>query len=186
MNQKRRPILKVFPKNKKGQFYLIAAIIIITIIIGFAAIKNYTQKKEVIKLYNLGEELGIESENVLDYGTYNEFNETQTEDILTNFIEGYASYASEDQNLYFIFGNVEKINVIAYQELATEIYVDIGEGVNIIEPGEKEELVPRNGIIHKVIITIEDLTYEFDLEQGENFYFVISQEIEGEQYVVTS
>jgi len=59
-------------RQKRGQFYLIAALIIIAVIIGFAGISNYIQKKEVIKLYDLGEELGIESQNVLDFGTYNE------------------------------------------------------------------------------------------------------------------
>lgn len=184
MNRKRG--LNLFPQNRKGQFYLIAAIIIIGLIIGFAAVKNYTQKKEVIKLYNLGEELGIESENVLDYGTYNELNESEMEGLLTDFVESYADYAAEGKNLYFIYGNWQKINVVAYQELNTTIYVDIGEGVKLIQPGEKEEFIPTDGVIHKVIITIEELTYEFELTYGENFYFVISQEIEGEQYVVTS
>ena len=177
------------PKNRKGQFYLIAAIIIIAIIIGFAAIKNYTQKKEVIKLYNLGDELKIESENVLDYGTYNGFEKEEMEEFLIKFIESYADYASEGKNLYFLFGNNQKFNFIAYQELATKISIDIGEGINIVQTndvGELKEFFPEDGEIDKVIITIEDLVYEFDLEQGENFYFIISQEIEGEQYVVTS
>jgi len=183
MNQKRG--LNLFPRNKKGQFYLIAAIIIIALIIGFAAVKNYTQKKEVIKLYNLGEELGIESENVLDYGTYNELNENDMEDLLTDFVESYADYASEDRNLYFLFGNSKKFNFIVYQDLAFEISVDIGEGIEIIQTG-KSEFIPKDGKIEKVIITIGERTYDFDLEQGENFYFIISQEIEGEQYVITS
>ena len=53
-------------RQKRGQFYLIAALVIIAVIIGYAGISNYLEKKESIKLYNLGEELGIESENVLD------------------------------------------------------------------------------------------------------------------------
>ena len=185
MNQKRG--LNFFPKNRKGQFYLIAAIIIIAIIIGFAAIKNYTQRKEVIKLYDLGEELGIESKNVLDYGTYNEFNENEMEDLLTDFVEGYANYTAEGKNLYFIFGNSKKINVMAYQELNTTIYVGVGGEMSLIEPGEKQPFYPAEGqdIISKVIIAIEELIYEFELKYGENFYFIIFQEIGGEEYVVT-
>jgi len=184
MIEKRRGI---FPRNKRGQFYLIAAIVIIAIIIGFAAIKNYTQRREIIKLYDLGEELGIESENVLDYGTYNGLNEDEMEVLLTSFVQGYASYTSEGKNLYFLFGNWKKINFIAYQDLNTTIYVDIGEGVKLIEPGEAYEFTPSEGkAIYDVEVIIEDLTYDFALEYGENFYFIISQEIEGEQYVVTS
>jgi len=187
MNKKRKGKLIILPKNKKGQFYLIAAIIIIAIIIGFAAVKNYTQRREVIKLYNLGQELGIESENVLDYGTYNGLNEDEIEELLTSFVEGYASYSSEGKNLYFIFGNWKKINVIAYQDLATEIYIGIGEELTLIEPGEEYEFTATEGeSIHDVSVIIENLTYDFELQYGENFYFIISQEIEGEQYVVTS
>ncbi len=46
-------------RNKRGQFYLIADIIIIAAIIGYAAVSKYLGKTESVKLYNLGEELGI-------------------------------------------------------------------------------------------------------------------------------
>ncbi|MEJ2267910.1 MAG: hypothetical protein P8X70_02450 [Nanoarchaeota archaeon] len=179
---------KIFPKNRKGQFYLIAAIIIIAIIIGFAAVSNYAKKKEVIKLYDLGEELGIESENVLDFGTYNEYSEEDMEDLLTEFVQSYSSYATEGKNLYFLFGNNKEFHFIAYQELASDVSIDIGEGINLIqtEPGQKYDFTPENGKISEVKIIIGDLEYEFDLKPGENFYFIISQEIEGEQYVVKS
>ncbi len=37
----------------------------------------------------------------------------------------------------------------------------------------------------KVIVIIHGVEYVFELEKGENFYFVISQEIGGEKHVVT-
>ena len=157
-----------FPKNNKGQFYLIAALIIITIIVGFVVVSNYLEKKEAIKLYDLGEELGIESENVLDFGTYNEFNESEMDTLLHEFVDSYAEYIEEGIEIYFIFGNPEKITVIGYREL--EEYPSI----SVYSPTEK-----------KVIVTINSIEYEFKLKPGENFYFVISQEIEGEQHVVT-
>ena len=57
-------------KQKRGQFYLVAAIVIISLIVGFSVVSNYATNKEVVKLYDLKEELGIESANVLKYGTY--------------------------------------------------------------------------------------------------------------------
>lgn len=178
----------IFMKNKKGQFYLIAAIIIIGIIIGFAAVKNYTSRKEVIKLYNLGEELKIESENVLDYGTYNEFDDEQIDALLTKFVETYEKEATEGKNLYFIFGNEKKINVIAYQSLYEKIQLGIeGEALELIEPGETYEFYPGDGgSIHKFVVVIEEHEYPFELKYGKNFYFILTQEIEEGQYVVTS
>jgi len=156
-------------RQKRGQFYLIAALIIIAVIIGFAGISNYIQKKEVIKLYDLGEELGIESQNVLDFGTYNEYNQEQMQDLLEDFIASYAEYIEEGIDISFIFGNYEEITIITYQELAvnptTETYEPLPGG--------------------RVTVIINGTNYSFRLRPGENFYFVISQEIEGEQYVVT-
>jgi len=154
-------------KNRRGQFYLIAALVIISVIIGYAGISNYLAKKESIKLYDLGEELGIESENVLDFGTYNEFNESEMETLLREFVETYAAYIEEGIEIYFIFGDADEITVVGYKEL------------------EEVPFISAEIIEKKVIVTINGIEYEFKLKKGENFYFVISQEIEGEQYVVT-
>jgi len=169
-----KPICNIFnmkrgrTKNKKGQFYLIAAIIIITIILGFVAISNYSKKKSAIKIYDLGEELGIESENVLDFGTYNEYNETEMETLLNDFIEIYATYIEEGIEIYFIFGNFEKITVIGYQELEDVPFMDV-----YTDPGKE------------VIVTINSVEYKFKLKPGENFYFIISQEIGEEEHIIT-
>ena len=43
--------------GKKGQFYLIAAIILATIIIGISVVMNYSKKQDSGNLENLKEEL---------------------------------------------------------------------------------------------------------------------------------
>ncbi len=157
-------------KNRKGQFYLIAALIIITLIIGYAGVSNYLEKKESIKLYNLGEELGIESQNVLDYGIYNELEEEAMAILLEDFVKTYAAYIEEGIEITFIFGNPEKITVMGYRELEEVPFISW----EITESGKE------------VIVTINGIDYEFKLKPGENFYFVISQDIGGEQYVITN
>ena len=61
-------------KNRRAQFFLIAAVVIIVVVVSIVTISNYTEKRDVVKLYDLGQELGIEGQNVLDYGTYSELN----------------------------------------------------------------------------------------------------------------
>jgi cysteine-rich repeat protein len=107
-------------REKRGQFFLIAAVVIIVVTVSIVTISNYTQKKDTVKLYDLGQELGIESQSVLDYGTYSELNETQMKALMENFIQNYVDYIGETGNLYFVFGNMNKINVIGYQQLANE------------------------------------------------------------------
>ncbi len=121
MRNKRGQMPAIFPKkNRRGQFFLIAAVVIIVVTVSIVTISNYTQKKDTVKLYDLGQELGIESQSVLDYGTYSELNETQMKMLMENFIQNYVDYIGETGNLYFVFGNRQKINVIGYQQLTNE------------------------------------------------------------------
>lgn len=200
-------------KNRRGQFFLIAAVVIIAVIVSIVTITNYTQKKDVVRLYDLGEELGIESQQVLDYGTYSELNEEEMTDLIENFIDNYVSYIGTDKNIYFIFGNKYKINIVGYQEITESVqvcfdvepeesrgtskgasrpsqivqegeckyYLNVGETESFIKGTEEDRKV-----IHKVKVIIGDVDYEFPLKYGENFYFVIWQEIGGEKHVVTS
>ena len=171
--------------NKKGQFYLLAAIIIIIVIVGFAVISNYAKKKSSVKLYDIKDELQIESGEVLEYGVSYEEN---IDELIDDFIEKYQEYAGENKNLYFIFGNTEEVWMVSFEEVVRgKITETGGTGVNI--PGvwyEKEQLEIEGG---KVVVTIgeegEEIEYEFELKPGENFFFVISQEVEGEQHIVT-
>jgi len=178
-------------KQKKGQFYLIAAFVIITIIIGSFAISNYAKKKSSIKVYNLKEDLEVESERVLSYGIYNAYNESEMLALLANFTELYAKYAGEDIEIYFIFGNFEKIIIVGYQELTTDVpQIDLSLGETaVIQTTEEGDVVEIKGEYFPetkvVIVTINEIEYEFELKAGENFYFVISQKIGDEGYIVT-
>lgn len=186
MNQKgaAKPIIFA-RKNRRAQFYLIAAIVIISVIIGFAVISNSPKKKIPVKLYDLKQELGIESANVLAYGTYSELNETEMRALLQNFVTEYVAYAGQGRNLYFIFGNQNKIIIMSYQTLAEEASVNVGgeEDTPLIIGGTPQEFTPLPG--SDVVIKIDGEDYTFPLNTGENFYFVISEEIGGETYVVT-
>ena len=167
-------------ENKRGQFYLMGAIIIIAIIIGFANVTNYSERKTPIKIYDLSEELGIEGEMVLDYGTFND------ENVIAEFTKDYAVYAEEDdQEIYFIFGNKEEIFVITYEEISQGTITIGGITMPIQDDGIFQKEIDPNGE-DIILITIEGIEFEFELTAGENFYFIISQEIEGELHIVTN
>ena len=163
---------------------MLTTIIIITLIAGFVTLLNYTQKKSDVKFYYLGEELGIESENILDYGINNN---KDIKELLENFTKTYADY-SEAENFYFIFGDTETITVSGYQKLeGGTILIDVGSGNQglILNKGEyasKDFPNPQNN----VKVTVDEIEYNFTLRPGENFYFIISKEIDEEKYVVTN
>jgi len=176
--------------NKRGQFYLIAAIIIIVVIIGFVVTINYSKRSDIIKLYDLGDELKIESENVIAYGVYNSLEMNGLDGLLKNFTQIYTNYSGEGKDLYFVFGDDENITLAGY--------TDLGEGtVSLKIPGQEGEegtLLTGDNYIAKqypitsedIVVVIGDLDYHFALSEGDYFYFVIAQEIEGEHYIFSS
>ena len=197
---KKRDDIKFFPKNKRGQFFLIAAVVIIVVIVSVVTISNYTQKKEVSKLYDLGQELGIESQNVLDYGTYNSNSPEDIVILMEQFINNYHNYQEQDKNVYFVFGNKEKVNVLGYQDIRAEsICIKLNPEED--EEGEETEcrdyvtlgatqafpatLIEENKITKvAIVIGVDSAEYQFRLKEGENFYFVIWQQIGGERHVI--
>ena len=169
--------------NKRGQFYLIAAMIIVMVIIGLAVVSNYAKKKSSVKIYDLKDELEIESGEVLEHGiSYS----SDLENTIASFIDEYQEYAGEDRDLYFVYGDFEKISILSFREILVTTEV-VGEG-KITTIVLKENVTDIYGIEKEkeVVVTINGLDYPFELKPGENFFFIISQEIEGEKYVVTS
>ena len=113
--------------------------------------------------------------------------------LMDSFIKNYVSYLGNDKNIYFVYGNKQKINVAGYQEIMPEqvcIKTIILENVSSCTPyltvGQAQEFASTGGDIDRVVIRIAETEYEFALSAGENFYFVIWQNIGGEKYVINS
>ena len=170
--------------DKGGQFYLIATLLIVTMIGGVILISNYSQKRSNIGFDYLREELSIESEKVIDYGINNNKN---IQVLLENFTKIYSTY-SEAENLYFIFGNRGSITLSGYQKLNSgTITINAGSG--------NQELILNEGIYNSIElinpqenikVTVNGIAYDFSLKSGENFYFIISKELGEETYIITN
>jgi hypothetical protein len=177
--------------DKRGQFYLLAAVIIIAGIMGFAAVGNSAQRNTEITIEDIEEELGIESGEVLDHGTFRELASNDMTNLINNFTRSYVGYVGEDTDIYFIYGDEKEVSVSSYEETTTgSMSVDIGSGIAI--PGttiETEVHDMRNfvpGQEKKVSVEISGVSYDFDLAPGRNFYFIVSKQIGDERHVVTN
>lgn len=172
-------------KGKKGQFYLVAAVVMISILLGITSIGNFSKTSADPKLKELKQEILIESEKVIDYAYKNDFDETQINSLLENFATDWINFEGKDKNLYFIFGKKEDFTLVAYQakEESVRLFLDSIEEVNL-ETGEifKGYYSDSDG---EISLEAGDTKHEFELVQGENFYFVISKKEGGEAYVVT-
>ena len=175
-------------KNKRGQFYILAAMIIVIVIAGFATINNYAKKRSIVKLYDVGDELNIESSKVIDYGVTTT---TDLDEVIDDFTASYNTYAGEDKEIYFIFGNQNVVSLITSEEVETGTITLLGITGTVGQPMTQNELTRikytpdcTSGEICEISLVVGGDEYDFELKPGENFYFILSQEVGDEQLVV--
>jgi hypothetical protein len=115
------------------------------------------------------------------------FNNKDIKETLINFTKIYSNY-SEADNLYFIFGNRQNITIAGYQKLNNgKIFINVGSGNQELSLSKDiynsmDFLNPQKDIQ----VTVNNVVYDFSLSSEENFYFILSKEINGEVHVVRS
>ena len=150
--------------NKRGQFYLVAAIIIVSIVASLITITNYAKKNQTILVNDFAKELEIETQKVLEYDISNSDNK------INQYGMDYSNHSGSNIELYFIIGNNPNINAYKY--------------LNGYESDANENL-QLDTINNKIIFNLYGTNHTFDLREGNNFYFLILQNIKGEIYVKT-
>lgn len=150
--------------NKRGQFYLVAAIIIVSIVASLITITNYAKKNQTILVNDFAKELKIETQKVLEYDISNSDNK------INQYGMDYSNHSGSNIELYFIIGNNPNINAYKY--------------LNGYESDANENL-QLDTINNKIIFNLYGTNHTFDLREGNNFYFLILQNIKGEIYVKT-
>mgnify|MGYP001592509560 CR=1 FL=1 len=183
-----RLLIKQKMNNKKGQFYLVAAILIVLAISGIASVKTYTTiKSEPRKIQDIGSELREETTRIVDYGVYSKQNLTR---LLNNFTDSeFAPYflkKTENTNIVFIYGDADELYSVQYTpEYTGTIYATLGGVVS--EWQTIGTYVNRTRITddgdNLVTVTILNRNFDFEIKENEMFYFLITQEKDGEIYV---
>lgn len=145
--------------NKRGQFFLIAAVIIIGLLLGFATIANKAQRKGIdkTKIYNLYFDTNVDEADMINYGGAG-YSEEEVKIILDALVEIY----SDIDNIYFIIGK----NSGGIQE--SYYRYDSVVGISVLEEGEKKQEI--------ISYDIGSLTQEF--------YAMIIEEKNQEQFVI--
>ncbi len=172
--------------NRGGQFFLMAAILIVGALLGLTVVVNYVNTNtntEEEQFYDLGKEIGFEAKQVLDYGTYNEEN---TGSLIESLIANYSSQIAEDR-VVFIYGDGSEITAFYFDERGVgNISINFG-GPLVTLPytapqTETSQIQASDGI---VTVSVNGTAYPFTLRQGQNFYFVLIREENDDRFVTT-
>ena len=167
--------------DKSGQFYLIAAIILASVIIGISTVSNYSKKSKSFEVYDLKEELHIESGNVIDYGISKGYSQIEMYELLNDFTQAYIDSESNDKDLYFVFGDEDNMTLKGFQNSPQTVSLN-----NVVITMAQGAFIGGiNPVGEDLSVSIAGNNHDFKLESGENFYFIISKKIGGNEYVVT-
>lgn len=157
--------------NKRGQFYLIAAIIIVAMILGLLTVANKSRTQNLTDISEASEEISIEAEAIMNYGVSQNELPSIMDARFEAFASDYSSY-SNVENLYFIYGTSEEVTIGAHRKLTpAQIFVN-GNSQNIINGSYVSQTY---SVLGDLVITIDNLDNSFEMKEGYNFYFILSQ-----------
>jgi hypothetical protein len=191
--------------KKRGQFYLIGAIIIAIIMFATFSLTNRSSKQGYATVYDLGEELDLEQMYLQEYGIA--VDENELEKTFDDFLKNYSVYITDpDTDIFFFYGKEEQavgnptIKLIVSR--ANKNAFTIGETrtrgapstlseqkVTVIE-GRDEDAKEGQGKGQVVRMEYSGKsgteTIDIPINDGEYFYYILVQKIGQEQHVVTS
>ena len=162
--------------NKRGQFYLAAAIIIAMVVFSLATINNYAQtESRETGIFDLRSELGLEGGSIISFALYSG---TNISELLENWTESYISGKQDQEisNWLFVYGNpTEGITILAFTNgSAGVITIDYGSGksnLNVKTTRKGKDTF----FADYVNVTFGDFTYNFNVTSDQNFAFLINK-----------
>jgi hypothetical protein len=175
-------------RNKRGQVYLVAAIIIVMILAGIASVKTYAiARTEPRKIKDISSELKEETSRIIDYGIYSNANLNNLLNSFDNEFSEYFLKKTEETNILFIYGNKTNLYSVQYNNQYTgAVFATVG--------GASPTWATSESIINKTDVTTKiqddkiniillERDFVFDINEGEIFYFLITQQKDDETFI---
>ena len=181
--------------NKRGQAFLMAAIIIAGLVLGAVKVANTARADNNAGAWvDLGNEVDFETKKVLDFGVINPgdvaFTPPFDQDDVINFLSRYNEYIS-GQEVVFIWGDASGANyyAITYHvdpSGAVSLYTNsAGTPISLLISVITTTTANVNvDVVAKTLtVRIRGIDYSFNLKPGQNFYFVLIKDENGEKFV---
>lgn len=171
-------------RDKRGQFYLIAAVFIVLILFGFNSVNNYAiVKPEPRSITDISEELNREAYSLIEHGIFNEEN---IDNLVSGFtqedIPEYVLKNDEDAAMVFVFGNKEGLDVVSVKNREIgDITIAGTQLTDVTTFARRKNDIDTSGDFAEVTVLEKD--YKFQLKDNEMFYFLIVKE-RGEEVFV--
>jgi hypothetical protein len=178
--------------NKKGQFFLIAALVIVAILFGLSTVYTTVETpSEDQFVYDLSKEIKYESNTVIDSGIFNALTEQQRNENVENLTDHYSS-SNLGTDFIVVYGNKTEMTALFYTTQNTgSIGINLG-GSEILshtvdQTRKYNSTFSLNETDHEVTVLIDqDVKYTFKVRPGQMFFIILKKERQGEQFVSAS
>ncbi|MBS3080875.1 hypothetical protein J4221_05365 [Candidatus Pacearchaeota archaeon] len=180
--------------NKRGQFYLVASIIIALVVFSLAGVSTYIIIKQSPRSINeVSEDLAREGFYVTEYGIYNEEDvNSLLEQFAENSLDYFSKKAGEDSNIIFVYGNADSLNALKHSRdsigeirIGNAQFVTDEDMIDKLPITSNIEIVDGKKIVHVSLVEDdEEQIYDFELKEGEIFYFIIITERDEEKFIL--
>lgn len=168
--------------NKRGQFYLLAAVMIIGLLFGLSIVENkLSSRAEKESVKKLGGEVKVETGNVIGHTL---FSGRQTETLVDEWTDEYANYSlsiEPDAEWAFAFGKNPITLVEVKKESIGAVETNLDTAIKNIKRIRTKKTITLSN--NNIPVEFNGRTHEFNLENGENFYFVITTKDNNGEYV---
>lgn len=160
--------------NKRGQFFLIAAVVVIGVLLGMSVIYNTTNApREDTKIYDLSEKFYHEGSQVIDFNIIKQQNDSDLQNYLRRLVDDSSSQLESGSQIIIIYG--DRLNGLYYNTCDPTGRIDAGgSGSNLCSGAFLPVIAKVNDIdSNKIDVKYGNSTYSFDVKQGQQFYMLL-------------
>lgn len=175
--------------NKRGQFFLLMAFIIIIAFVGLGTVYTYVKAPaEDYHFIDLSEQIRFEGYSVIDNGVFNTLSQQEIDNNTEYLLSTYAK-ANPDSDILAVYGDESHVSTLNYNEETTGS-IEIATG-SASSAGQnlKEKIIRRPDFEYteegkKIKVGLANLTYEFTLKKGQNFFLAMKKQKGDEEIVI--
>lgn len=181
--------------NKRAQFFLIAGLVVSSVILGFNAAQNTLEAQRTeTRTFDLSDEISYEAHQVIDNGIITGKKPEEVQTSLEALVKAYGE-SNPDSDVSVLFGDPDAtpgspnaLRSIGYDAaqgraastLLTAEGKENKEGITQVEEEGKKKVKVRMKVPDKNKGESRFVDREFEIERGQNVYIVIKKKIEDE------
>lgn len=167
--------------KKRGQFYLIAVVILVAVFLGILTTYNEISMDKKAPIYDTENELNIEKEKILDYIANNALNSAQSITILEDFSSTFIEDIGKNKNIVFIIGDNSTIKILG-NIYSGELNYSTGTSSGTITEGEfSQDVTPENG---EISVKLNEHDFSYSINSRQNIYYIIEHNYNEGVYLI--